>query len=145
MPLPTIPPGRNCFFDPRVGGSPGLYIWDANHNEEQAGARLRVVTSTHPTIARWRNVRAIRQQAGRDELVYKLAGMIPTLAQHEAFLRFQELSQHQSIYFFHAAGEKFECMLSDYEPQRKYVLRSTHGEKYIWIYAIQLDVITTLT
>lgn len=137
MGMPAPPAGRNAFGDPRTGT---LYPWAMNHREEQAGAWVRQITNLQPTIARWKAVRAIRQQAARDELVMKLGGTAPTLAQHEMFLAMQDLSLRQTIYFFHAAGEVWECLLSDYEPQRRYLIRGPRGEKYVWDYSLQLDV-----
>lgn len=141
MGLPAPPAHHNAFGDPRLGT---LYVWEQNHTEEQGGARIRAITNKQPTIARFRTVRAIRQQGTRSELVYKLAGTVPTAAQHAEFLRYMTLSLTQTIYFFHAAGEKFECWLTDYEPQRKYVARGPRGEHYIWIYTMQLDVLQLL-
>lgn len=132
---------RNVFKDPASGDA---YTWERNHMEEQGGARVRAVVNMQPIKGRWRTLRAIRQQGTRDELIYKLAGQAPTENQHLAFLHFMELSLAQTIYFTHAAGGTFECLLSDYEPQRKYVVRGSRGEHYVWDYTMQLDVIAVL-
>lgn len=132
---------RNQFKDPRTGS---VYVWQENHREEQGGAVVRAVTAEQPTIGRWRTVRSIRQQGSSDLTIFKLAGTVPTRAQHDAFLYYLELSIAQTIYFIHAAGGIFECQLSDYEPLRKYVVRGPHGENYIWDYTMQIDVIAVL-
>lgn len=140
MPM-AAPAGRNAFGDPATGE---VAVWTWNHKEEQTAVRLRHIDNQQPSIGRFRAVRAIRMQGASDAVVYKLAGTCPTLAQHEMFLRFQDLSLRQTIYFFHAAGDKFECELSDYEPQRQYVLKGARGENYLWNYTVQLDVLREL-
>lgn len=134
------PPGRDAFGDPLTGT---VAVWGRNHDEEQAGARIRTIDNLHPTKARWKTVRAIRTQGTRDELVYKLGGRVPTLAQHQTFLAFLSLSRSQTIYYFHCAGNVFECQLSDYEPERQYVGGGAR-EHYPFLYSMQLDVIKTL-
>jgi hypothetical protein len=138
----TAPVGRDAFGDPATGT---VVAWDQNHSDEQGAARIRTIMNLQPSISRWQVVRAIRQQAARSELVLKLAGNAPTLRQHEMFLHHMVLSLTQSIYFFHAAGEKYECFLTDYEPLRKYAIRTAKGEKYTWTYTLQLDVLSLLT
>lgn len=140
MPM-TAPPGRDAFGNPATGE---VAPWTWNHKEEQTGVRQRRIDNQQPTIGRFRTVRAIRTQGASSAIVYRLAGMCPTLAQHQMFLRFQQLSLMQTIYFFHAAGDKFECELSDYEPQRQYFQRGARGEHYLWAYIMQLDVIQEL-
>jgi hypothetical protein len=137
----TAPAGRNAFGDPATGE---VVLWTWNHKEEQTGLRQRHIDHQQPSIGRFQTVRAIRVQGASDPIVYKLAGVCPTLAQHQLFLRFQHLSLTQTIYFFHAAGDKFECELSDYEPQRQYFKRGARGEHYVWAYTLQLDVLKEL-
>lgn len=132
---------HNQFKDPRTGD---VYTWQINHKEEQGAARLRAIAAQQPTMGRWKTVRSIRQQGTRQELIYKLSGTVPTLAQHLAFLHYLQLSISQTIYFIHAAGGTFECHLSSYEPQRKYLVQGPRGENYVWDYTLQLDVIAVL-
>lgn len=134
-------PGRNVFGDPATGYR---YVWAANHKEEQGGARIRAIMSMQPTKGRWKTVRSVRQQGTRAELIYKLSGTAVTLAEHEQFLYFEDLSLRQTIYFLHAAGGVFECLLSDYEPQRIYAVKGPRGEHNVWPYSMQLDVIAQL-
>lgn len=140
MPM-SAPAGRNAFGNPATGE---VALWTWNHKEEQTAVRLRRIDNQQPSLARFRPIRAIRTQGYPDGLVYKLGGLCPTLAQHQMFLRFQQLSLTQTIYFFHAAGDKFECELSDYEPQRQYFAKGARGEHYEWAYTLQLDVIQEL-
>jgi hypothetical protein len=137
----VAPAGRNAFGNPATGE---VAVWTWNHREEQTAVRLRHIDNQQPTIGRFREVRAIRMQGSSDAVVYHLAGMCPTLAQHQLFLRFQNLSLTQTIYFFHAAGDKFECELSDYEPQRRYFQKGARGEHYLYEYTMQLDVLREL-
>lgn len=137
----TPKPHRNSFYDPAAGYQ---YDWSQNHSEEQGGTRTRSVTNDHPSGARWRAIRAIRTQGYFDEAVLKLAGLAPTLAQHKAFLHFADLSTRQTIYFLHAAGEAWECLLSEYAPQREYLIQGPKGEKWVWPYTLQIDVIQPL-
>lgn len=133
------PAGRNAFGDPVTGT---VYPWARNHEEEQSGARIRTIDNLQPTISRWRTVRAIRTQGTRDELIYKLAGKCVTLAQHQLFLFFMNLSLTQTIYFFHCAGDVIECQLSDYEPERQYTGGAPAArENYLFIYTMQLDLV----
>lgn len=136
-----VPVGRNAFGDPATGD---VYLWAANHAQEQSGVRTRAINSVRPTAARFRQTHAIRTQSSAVELVYKLTGSVFTVAQHKAFLHYTDLSTRQSIYFYHFAGERFECLLSDYEPQRKYLQRGPRGEHYVWPYTVQIDVIQQL-
>lgn len=131
-------PGVNAFADPATGV---VDIWATNHKEEQGGARIRQIDNQHPLASRFETVRAIRVQAATDEAVFKLAGIAPTLAHHRMFLKYQDLSQRQTIFFHHFAGEVFECQLTDYEPQRKYLQRGPKGEHFIWTYSLQIDVV----
>lgn len=140
MPM-TAPAGRNAFGNPATGE---VCLWTWNHREEQTALRTRHIDNQQPSIGRFQTVRAIRVQGASDAVVYHLAGMCPTLAQHQMFLRFQTLSLSQTIYFFHAAGDKFECELSDYAPQRQYVIKGARGEPYVYEYTMQLDVLNEL-
>lgn len=138
----AVPPGRDAFGDPATGE---VYLWPHNHSEEQGAVRTRAVNAVMPSAARFRQTRAIRVQSTPVELVYRLAGSVLTRAQHNDFLRFVDISTHHTIYFYHFAGDLFECFLSDYEPQRKYLQRGPRGEHYVWPYTMQIDVITKLS
>lgn len=133
---------RNKFKDPATGA---IYVWQENHRQETGGAFIRAIASEQPTKGRWVTLPSLRQQGTRDDLIFKLSGTAPTVQQHEAFLDYLELSLSQTIYFIHAAGFTYECQLTDYEPQERYVAKGPRGQSYIWDYTMQIDVVALLT
>lgn len=133
--------GRNAFIDPATAE---VYEWPVNHSPtgDTGNERKRTITET----ANSGNVGLIRQQGALEGMALKREGTILTIAHEEAFWRFFELCESQTIYFVEFNGDAYEVQITAYDPKREGTVGpSKNGKKYYVKYVMEMAVFNFLT
>lgn len=131
----------NQWIDP--AGILATYNWPVNHSSEEPLTKSRQMADGAPTS----NIGLIPQQGSATPLIWKLKGTIFDDNQHAQNLAFWEACEGRSIYWQDFHGDKYEVIITDYEPNRKAVARNPKfpNQQYIWEYTITMRVLTVFS
>lgn len=130
----------NKFEDPKGGKT--TYEWLINHNEEEASGKRRNITRSANTDG----TGLVRQQGDDSPLVFKWSGTMLHNSQVKEMAEWMELSRTQTIYLEDFANDKYEVIITAFEPKRIRTMRNPRASGdperlYYWTYTIELEVI----
>jgi hypothetical protein len=132
----------NQFIDPRTSET---YDWPINHHTEESMGKKRNIRHSAPTMLTGLN----RQQGAPDPLILRWTGTILTRAQHQAFLAWYTKCDTQTIHVVDFHGNRFEVIITNYDPKRRSVLMNRHdpvnAPNVVWDYTIEMEVVTVVS
>lgn len=132
---------RNIFTNPRNNDS---YDWEINHSDEAAVEKERQIEHGANTA----NTGMVKQQAGTTPMVLQLQGTILHEAQLVEMLAWFELCEDQTIHFTDFAGDKYEVIITKFNPTRHRTIRNprdfANAPYWYWKYEMEMEVVTIL-
>lgn len=136
-----MPYGRNKFIDP--AGLRPTYSWAVNHAEEDQLGRERQITNT-PTTG---GVARVIQQGDEAPLVLGLSGSILHADQFRELREWFDLSRTQTIHFEDFAGDKYEVVITSFQPTRQRTALNPRDPSiplHWWKYELRMQVVNVL-
>lgn len=130
---------RNIFTDPK--GVRTAYSWQINHSEEDTFGKTRTVEHGANTG----NTGLVKQQGDSSPLVIKVKGAILHKAQLEEMIAWWDMCEDQTIYFQDFAGDKYEVLITSFQPVRKRTIRNprdfANAPLWWWTYDLEMEVV----
>lgn len=141
----------NIFSDP--GGPLGTWAWPINHNEEEESTRSLAIEHTANTAQGVGQPNAagtglVRQQGDPQPLTLRYSGSIMRREHFVEMLKWTEACRTRTIHFTDFAGEKYEVLITSFQPRRVRVMKNRGGQAgtpeslYYWNYSIEMEVVT---
>lgn len=133
--------GRNIFEDPAAVRP--TYAWQVNHTEEDQLGRERPITNV-PTTG---GVARVIQQGDEGPLLIGVSGSILHASQFAEMRAWYDLSRTQTIFFTDFTGDKYEVVITAFQPQRRRTVRNPRDssiELHYWTYELRMQVVNVL-
>lgn len=128
---------RNRFTNPANGD---FYDWVLNHSDEEESGHTTTVNRTANTGG----TGLVRQQGDDGPWLLRYTGTILDRSQHQAMMRWKQISRGQTIYFKDYDGQEYEVVINQYTARRVRVLRNRRDPSmpfHRFEYTIEMEVV----